>query len=261
MKKPFIPRTTKPTNEPYYIRKVSGGYNGAIAGSPTDPVCNVLANCVGYANGRFGEIIGKDTIEYQLICNAENFIEVAKQYGLTISKKPTLGGIMVWQKGATLSGSDGAGHVAVVEKIIDDNNIQTSESGYGCKNPFWITNRSNNNKRWGAGEGYTFRGCIVNPAVDEDTKPIPDIPVVTKPTVPPYYLRTGSRGTDAINLQKCLNYLGYKGANGVILAEDGILGTNSIFALKNFQRNAGLVSDGIYGPQTWEKMKIQINKQ
>lgn len=66
----------------------------------------------GYANGRFAEIIGKGKVEFQLVCNAENFIEKAKNYGLQVVNYPTLGGIMVWQKGATLSGKDGAGHVA-----------------------------------------------------------------------------------------------------------------------------------------------------
>ena len=38
---------------------------------------------------------------------------------------------MFFQKVATLSGSDGAGHVCVVEKVIDTNTVYTSESGYG----------------------------------------------------------------------------------------------------------------------------------
>jgi LysM repeat protein len=111
-----------------------------------------------------------------LNCNAENFIERAKNtYGLTVVSYPTLGGIMVWQKGATLSGNDGAGHVAIVEKIIDKNTIYTSESGYG-NSAFWNSTRSNSNGRWGASSGYKFRGCIVNPAIGdvhyvETTKP------------------------------------------------------------------------------------------
>lgn len=84
----------------------------------------------GYANGRFAEIMGKGYIPYQLVCNAENFIEKARGYGLSISNKPTLGGIMVWQKGSTLSGNDGAGHVAIVERINNDGTIYTSESGW-----------------------------------------------------------------------------------------------------------------------------------
>lgn len=164
-------RTTKPgAGNKFYITKSKGGYSSCIQGSPTDSQCNVLANCVGYACGRFNEIIGN--MKYpSLNCNAENFIERARNtYGLEISPVPTLGGIMVWQKGATLSGNDGAGHVAVVEKIIDSNTIYTSESGYGSS-AFWNSTRRNSNGRWGLGSGYTFRGCIVNPAIGKITAP------------------------------------------------------------------------------------------
>lgn len=164
-------RTTKPsTGNKFYITKSKGGYSTCIQGSPTDSQCNVLANCVGYACGRFNEIIG--SMKYpSLNCNAENFIERAKNtYGLEISDVPTLGGIMVWQKGSTLSGNDGAGHVAIVERIDSANQIYTSESGYGSS-AFWNSIRKNTNGRWGLGSGYTFRGCIVNPAIGRVTAP------------------------------------------------------------------------------------------
>lgn len=165
-------RTTKPTSgNKFFITKSKGGYSTCIQGSPTDSQCNVLSNCVGYACGRFNEIIG--AMKYpSLNCNAENFIERAKNtYGLEISSVPTLGGIMVWKKG-TLSGNDGAGHVAVVEKIIDSNTIYTSESGYGGS-AFWNSTRRNTNGRWGLGSAYTFRGCIVNPAIGKVVAPTP----------------------------------------------------------------------------------------
>lgn len=162
-------RTKQPKDNKYYIRQANGGYNGAVAGKPTITGANVLCNCVGYANGRFNEIIGAGKCKYQLVCNAENFIEKAKALGLKISNTPVVGGIMVWRKGKTLSGNDGAGHVAIVEKIIDSNTIYTSESGY---NSFAFKNitRKNNNGRWGMGSAYHFRGCIVNPAVKSDSK-------------------------------------------------------------------------------------------
>ena len=161
-------RTTKPESGNKFYNTVSnGGYSRCIVGYPTDKGCNVLANCVGYACGRFNEIIGSMKYPY-LNCNAENFIERAIQYGLEISDKPTLGGIMVWQKGNTLSGNDGAGHVAVVEKIIDNNTIYTSESGYGSS-AFWNSIRTNSNGRWGMASSYKFRGCIINPSIKNET--------------------------------------------------------------------------------------------
>ena len=175
----FKMRTSKPgAGNKFYIRKANGGYSLCITGKPTDKNCNVLANCVGYACGRFNEIIG--SMKYtSLNCNAENFIERAKSLGLKISSKPTLGGIMVWQKGSTLSGSDGAGHVEVVEKIYDNNHIYTSSSGYGSS-AFWNSHRYNSNGRWGLGSGYKFRGCIINPAVKEEAPAKDPDPVALK---------------------------------------------------------------------------------
>lgn len=158
-------RTSKPkADNKFYLTVSKGGYSKCIKGSPTDE-CDVLANCVGYACGRFNEIIGE--MKYPtLYCNAENFIERAKSLGLQVVNYPTLGGIMVWQKGSTLNSNDGAGHVAIVERIDSDIQIYTSESGYGTK-AFWNATRTNKNGRWGAGSGYTFRGCIVNPTIGD----------------------------------------------------------------------------------------------
>lgn len=161
----FTMRTSKPSGNKFYITKDCGGYSKCIKGKPLDSKANVLSNCVGYSCGRFNEIIG--TMKYPTLnCNAENFIERAKSLGLKISSVPTLGGIMVWQKGATLSNSDGAGHVEVVEAIYDNNNIYTSASNYGGT-AFYNAKRSNSNGRWGMASGYKFRGCIVNPSVKE----------------------------------------------------------------------------------------------
>lgn len=177
-------RTSKPESGNKFYNTVSnGGYSRCIVGYPTDKECNVLSNCVGYACGRFNEIIG--TMKYPYLnCNAENFIERAKQYGLQVSSKPVLGGIMVWQKGNTLSGNDGAGHVAIVEKIIDNNTIYTSESGYGSS-AFWNSTRSNTNGRWGIGSDYKFRGCIINPSIKDNipSEPKPDILLMVKKTI------------------------------------------------------------------------------
>ena len=169
----FQIRTSKPSaGNKFYITTSNGGYSKCIKGKPTDKDCNVLANCVGYACGRFNEIIGSMKYPY-LNCNAENFIERAiNTYGLEIGQTPKAGAIMVWQKGSTLSGNDGAGHVAIVEKVIDANTVYTSESGYGGS-AFWNSTRKNTNGKWGIGSGYTFRGFIYNPSVKEEVTPTP----------------------------------------------------------------------------------------
>ena len=159
----FKPRTTKPeAGNKYYITKANGGYSNAIQGKPKDKDCDVLANCVGYAYGRFNEIGGYGYCKYLSPVNAENFIQFAG--GLEVGQTPRVGACMVWRKGATLSGSDGAGHVAIVEKVLSNSTIVTSESGWGAATPFWTKTRNKGNGNWGAGSGYTFLGFIYNPA-------------------------------------------------------------------------------------------------
>lgn len=75
---------------------------------------------------------------------------------------------MVWQKGATLNGSDGAGHVAIVEKVVSDTEVYTSESGWGSSTPFWNKTRTKGNGNWGQGAAYKFLGFIYNPAVSDE---------------------------------------------------------------------------------------------
>lgn len=164
----FQPRLTRPTaGNKYYITKAAGGYSDAIQGKPADSQCNVLANCVGYAYGRFNEIGGYGCCKYLRPVNAERFMQYAN--GLTVGQTPKLGACMVWQKGATLNGSDGAGHVAIVEQIISETEIVTSESGYNSTTPFWTKRRKKGTGNWGAGSGYTFLGFIYNPAVSDST--------------------------------------------------------------------------------------------
>lgn len=162
----FVPRLTRPeAGNKYYITKDAGGYSNAIKGNPTDKDCNVLSNCVGYAYGRFNEIGGYGSCKYLTSTNAENFMQYkgSLESGMT----PRLGACMVWQKGATLNGSDGAGHVAIVEKIISDTEVVTSESGWGNPTPFWTKTRKKGDGNWGSGSEYKFLGFIYNPAVKD----------------------------------------------------------------------------------------------
>lgn len=177
----FKPRTTRPEKgNKYYIRQASGGWNGAVQGKPKDKYCDVLSNCVGYANGRFNEICGEKKCKYQLVCNAENFVEKAKSYGLKTSSKPQVGAIMCWQKGSTLGSRDGAGHVAVVERVISDKEVITSESGYGCTKPFWNQRRKRGTGNWGMSSPYKFRCFILNPTKFDTNTPTKTESTTTK---------------------------------------------------------------------------------
>lgn len=228
----FKPRLTKPENgNPYYNRIATGGYSGAIAGKPTDKGCNVLANCVGYAAGRFNEIIGKNKFVYfQYPPNAEDFYDTAIAAGLKVGSKPQLGAIICWAKGKTWTSADGAGHVAVVEAIKSDGSIITSESGYGCTNPFWTTHRYRESGNWGAGTQYRFLGFIYQPETQQTERVI----------------KKGDNGADVELMQARLTAKGYLRKSEV----DGDFGTITLGALLAFQFEHDLDVDGLCGPAT-----------
>ena len=55
----------------------------------------------------------------------------------------------------------------------------------------------------------------------------------------------GSTGSDVTALQQMLNKAGYS------LSVDGIFGSGTDTAVRDFQRKHGMVGDGIAGPKTW----------
>lgn len=228
----FKPRMTKPeSGNPYYNKIENGGYSGAILGSPTDKGCNVLANCVGYAAGRFNEIIGQPKFVYfQYPPNAEDFYDTAVAAGLKVGSTPQLGAIIVWARGKTWCSTDGAGHVAVVEEIKSDGSIITSESGYGCASPFWTSHRYKESGNWGQSTAYRFLGFIYQP----------------ESTAPDRCIKKGDKGADVELMQARLHALGYLRKSEI----DGDFGKITLGAVCAFQLESGLDVDGICGPKT-----------
>lgn len=218
----FEPRLTIPdkTNK-FYIAKSAGGLNPCIAKPTGSPLR--FANCVFYAVGRFAEITGI----WLPSTNAENFVTEAKKLGLQISQTPQLGAIACWSKGEVGDGSDGAGHVAVVEIINGTGSIVTSESGWNAKKEFWTTTRKNDGN-WGQSAAYKFIGFILPPA--------------SAVTV----IRKGDRGEQVKRMQTALADRGYLRQNEI----DGDFGRITLGALLAFQLENGLEVDGVCGPRT-----------
>ena len=78
----------------------------------------------------------------------------------------------------------------------------------------------------------------------------------TKPVnipIPNYYLRLGSKGMEVNKLQTALNYV-----LNTNLATDGKFGPLTLAALRKFQKQYGLVQDGIYGPKSQKKLREVI---
>ena len=238
----FKKRITKPeSGNKYYNTVQKGGYSTAIVGNPTDAGCNVLANCVGYSAGRFNENIGAGKfVYYSYPPNAEDFFSSGKKQGLKTGIIPDLGAIVVWSKGKAGNSADGAGHVANIEEVQSDGTILTSESGWGCKNPFWTNHREFGNGNVGAGSEYHFLGFVYLP--NEHRCKTECMPVI----------KEGARNDAVRWLQNGLIQRGYLRKNEL----DGDFGLITLGALLAFQLKNGLDVDGICGPMTWEALRM-----
>lgn len=168
---PFPICTEMPkANDPYisyYNTKSHGGQSSCRLGSPTDPTCSVLSNCVGWACGRFNHIYsimkGEKTMKYRdFHDDAGKMYALASKYGLQTGSTPQAGAIMVW---ASTVGR--AGHVAVVEKVISSDELMDSESGFSSFKFKYRSRKRGSDGNWGGNSKYRFLGFVYNPAVQE----------------------------------------------------------------------------------------------
>ena len=86
-----------------------------------------------------------------------------------------------------------------------------------------------------------------------DTTSTPTKAISIKKAIPPLAnptVKSGSKGAEALNLQKDLNYV-----MNARLVEDGDFGAKSKAALIAFQTKYKLTADGIYGAKSQAKMK------
>jgi hypothetical protein len=148
----FTPRLTAPkASDKNWLHTSKGGLNRCILISGS----SCLPNCVGYAWGRWRELLA--ATPKLSTSNAENwYINTADGYKRGATPKP--GAVICWRKGAAGVARDGAGHVAVVEKIDADGKITVSQSGYNS-NRFWTSVL----KKPYAMSGYAFQGFIYLP--------------------------------------------------------------------------------------------------
>lgn len=168
----FIQQTTAPsTTDKNYIHYTKGGYNYCI--EIKNGSC--LPNCVGYAWGRWREILGK----YHNLsrANAENWWGYT-QDGYKRGQTPKLGAVVCWSKGKVGVESDGAGHVGIVEKITADS-VVVSMSAYGGTR--WFT------RTFPIGSynynSFVFQGFIYLPIEFEEEKEAKkETPIATKKT-------------------------------------------------------------------------------
>jgi len=153
----YVARLKEPsTDNRYWIKTTKGGLNECILIKGN----SCLPNCVGYAWGRWYELLGKKPKLSK--GNAENWYNYKDGYKR--GKTPKLGAVICWRKGKAGNANDGAGHVAIVEKINKDGSIVVSESHYMGKR--FTTKKLS--KTYYYGKSYTFQGFIYLPISFDD---------------------------------------------------------------------------------------------
>ena len=158
----YEPRLSAPSStNKNFIHSSYGGYNNCILISGK----SCLPNCVGYAWGRWRELLGK-TPKLSLN-NAENWWGYTAD-GYKRGQTPKLGAVICWRKGQAGVSSDGAGHVAIVEQIKTNGDIVVSESHYGGTR--WRTYIYTKSSNYRLGSAYTFHGFIYLPITFEEEK-------------------------------------------------------------------------------------------
>ncbi len=156
----FVPRKSAPsTTDKHWIKSTCGGLNECLKISGN----SCLPNCVGYAWGRFYELIG--TRPKLSTGNAENWYDNTAD-GYKRSDTPKLGAVACWRKGKAFNESDGCGHVAIVEEIKPNGDIVCSNSAYGGSRFYMKTYSKSAGYNSGA---LTFQGFILPPVDFEES--------------------------------------------------------------------------------------------
>lgn len=148
----------------YYRTIATGGWSPCIEGNNAYGLRpfpgSVLPNCVGYTVGRFNELLGLNDCTWLGSTDAKYMLSLAISQGLQTGDEPVLGGVICWD-------SSGDGHCAVIEMVIDNDTVRTSESGWNYQGPDIITHHM----RYRVGgdffyaPGYTYQGIIYPPDV------------------------------------------------------------------------------------------------
>lgn len=198
-------------HEKYFIRKQNGGWSPCIPGNNAYNLRpfegSTLPNCVAAAVGAYNKIAGETSCRWLGNRNAVDFQKFPEIQGLKTGQTPAVGACMVW--------GYGEGHVAVVDRVISDTEVETIESGWSYRTtPVLrkIIRKKGDNGRWGYAHDFIF--FIYQPGGPEP--PTPPAPVYT------YY--TVQRGDTLTKIAKA-----YGTTVSQLVAWNGISNPNLIF--------------------------------
>lgn len=228
----FKKRTSAPsTTNKYYLSAPKYGYNRAMEINSKTHEC--IPNCCGLVHARWLESQKQtDYKKYDKLClgNAHSYYGNTKD-GYKRGKTPKLGSIVCYDR------KNSYGHVAFVEEIKSNGDILTSNSAYGGSRFFTKTLKKSNNYKYS--NAYTLQGFIYPPVEFTPQYDLKRMLVVR------------DKGSDVKELQKELKKRGYDiGKCGV----DGIFGDDTLRAVKKFQKDKKIATDGAVGKDTAHKL-------
>ena len=154
----FRPRTTPP--DPSDLRWISdderyGGYNRCMIINTATGL--TIPNCTGYVHGRWMEESGSHECPLST-SNAANYYGYTAD-GMPRGSEPQLGAVICFSTGQ----GGQPGHVAIVEEIIDENTIITSDSNFAHE--YFVMRTRYRSLGWNfwSGSDLVFQGFIYNP--------------------------------------------------------------------------------------------------
>lgn len=150
---PFVSITQAPDyDDPCWISTAKGGLNKCLEIDPSTG--SVLPNCTGFAYGAWMKSTGEQ------VCDLPTG-DAGNWYGQTLyyekGQDPKPGAIACWK-----GGTNGQGHVAMVNTVNGDGSITVCESGYYSRIRFQTKTIPAPYNR----DGLTFQGFIYNPAAE-----------------------------------------------------------------------------------------------
>lgn len=236
----FVPRLEAPDKTDLnWISNDYGGYNYCI--TINKRTGSVLPNCTGYSWGRWREILKRKAP--LPTTDAENW------YPSTTLRKgqtPELGAVICWRKGAAGVHYDGAGHVMIVEEILDNGVIVCSGSNYS--GTYFYTRRFLPGYAW-PGTGLIFQGFIYLPEDEPEPEHSEDILNYLPERG---YFAPGDRNKKVEHIAEWFH------KTFPLYAKEKVLGPYYGRYLKaavaEFQRRTGLDPDGFIGPITLTEM-------
>lgn len=223
-------------NSKYYIIKSYGGWSPCIQGNAKFALRpfpgSVLPNCVGYGVARYNEWAKADGCPYLGNRNAAELYDLGVSQGLPHGSEPRPGALIVWK-------TSGAGHCAIVERVVDDNNIITTESGWNYTQPPIV--RTVQRRRSGGTWDYPGGKCIgfIYQPEEED---------IMK-TFDAYKSGEAVKDPEVLRLQILLN-----GLQGSRLTKDSYYGPATTKAVTKWQSDHGIKATGTCDQVTWNSI-------